>query len=163
MSHSWPKSEPPILNRHHFGVRIFTFGWRSPFLGISVMQTTRLMQDFPDPNLLQENCARAQKKKGTKYEKRNPEMKSSPRRLLASNYSRFIAETGTTGYLTQQETYASSTHIFLLFFKGTACKLKMTMIWVFFLTEADLFIIFLSFFFKCKHNTYLNCCMARCD
>jgi len=86
MSHFWPKSEPPILNRHHFGVRIFTFGWGSSFLGISVMQTTRLMQDFPDPNLLQENCARPQeKKKRNRIQKRqiqrwNHASSSSPSR-----------------------------------------------------------------------------------
>lgn len=84
------------------------------------------MQHFPDPsNLLQENCARAQKE-GIKYERTNPEMKS-PHRLLASNYSRFIGETGTAGYHTQQETHTASTHIFLSFSKGTAHKLKMTM------------------------------------
>lgn len=77
MSHFWPKRELPTLTTHHFGVRIFTFGWRSSFLGISVMQTTRLMQDFPDQNLLQEKCRRTQKKIGTKYENANPEMKSA--------------------------------------------------------------------------------------
>lgn len=41
------------------------------------MQTTRLMQDFPDRDLLQENCTRTQKKIGTKYENTNPEMKSA--------------------------------------------------------------------------------------
>lgn len=129
MSHFWPKSEPPILRRHQFGARIFTFGQRSSFLGISVMQTTRLMQDFPDPNLLQENCARAQREKNkTKHKKeqntkRQIQRCNGPPRLLASNYSRFIGETGTAGYLTQQETYAPSTHIFLPFFKGTAHKL----------------------------------------
>lgn len=52
------------------------------------------MQRFPDPsNLLQENYAKAQKE-GIKYERTNPEMKF-PHRLLASNYSRFIGETGT--------------------------------------------------------------------
>jgi len=84
------------------------------------------MQRFPDPsNLLQENYAKAQKE-GIKYERTNPEMKF-PHRLLASNYSRFIGETGTPGYNTQQETHASSTHIFLSFSKGTAHKLKMIM------------------------------------
>lgn len=129
MSHSWPKSEPPILDRHHSGLRIFIFGRRSSFLGMSVMQTTRLMQDLPAPNLLQENCTRALNKTGTKFKKDNsrdaippphpflPHPRPCPR-LLASNYSRLIGETGTAGCLTQQETYASSTHIFLLFFKG---------------------------------------------
>lgn len=71
MSHSWPKSESPVLDRHHFGLRIFIFGWRSSFLGMSVMQTTRLRQDLPAPNLLQQNCVRTLKKTGTKYEKDN--------------------------------------------------------------------------------------------
>lgn len=80
MSHFWPKRELPTLNTHHFGARIFTFGWRSSFLRISVMQTTRLMKDFPDQNLLQEKCTRTKKKKKkieTKYKNANPEIKSA--------------------------------------------------------------------------------------
>lgn len=57
------------------------------------------------------------KKPRNQIRKDNPRDEIIPPRLLASNDSRFIGETGTAGYLTQQETMLPA----LIF---SSCSLK---------------------------------------